>query len=349
LQSRFLIEVGSYKEYVVSPERYTSLIPDGVSDYVAGPIMCSASTAYSSIKESGLRPGQWAVFPGGGGGVGIQGVQLAVAMGLRVVIVDTGAERKALGKKYGAEHFVDFKETEDTAAEVVKLTNGGAHAVFVTGGTSYTLQLTSLTSFSGTIVSKSSRVSWWSYWRPSHVVSGFSGHFESLLKFASIGLPPTGKFNMEINPSALVFKNQSVKGTLVAGLGEVDETLDFARRGMCGLKIILKSSLLRFALGLLKLEPTIVGLSQFNESVQKLRNGEVAGYVLSRRLTKLLTTSTVVLLWISISHDLLNLKLECGKACCQKLIKDGMIVDILLGTMEFHQSRMSSHFRRLNL
>jgi propanol-preferring alcohol dehydrogenase len=68
-----------------------------------------------------------------GGGVGIQGVQLAVSMGLRVVIVDTGAERKALGKKYGAEHFVDFKETEDTAAEVVKLTNGGAHAVFVTG------------------------------------------------------------------------------------------------------------------------------------------------------------------------------------------------------------------------
>jgi propanol-preferring alcohol dehydrogenase len=58
---------------------------------------------------------------------------LAVAMGLRVVVVDTGAERKALCKKYGAEHFVDFKETEDTAAEVVRLTNGGAHAVFVTG------------------------------------------------------------------------------------------------------------------------------------------------------------------------------------------------------------------------
>jgi propanol-preferring alcohol dehydrogenase len=122
---------------VVSPERYTSLIPDGVSDYVAGPIMCSASTAYSSIKESGLRPGQWAVFPGGGGGVGIQGVQLAVAMGLRVVIVDTGAERKGLGKKYGAEHFVDFKETEDTVAAVVKLTNGGAHAVFVTARSFY--------------------------------------------------------------------------------------------------------------------------------------------------------------------------------------------------------------------
>jgi D-arabinose 1-dehydrogenase-like Zn-dependent alcohol dehydrogenase len=25
---------GSYKQYIVSPERYTTLIPDGVSDYV---------------------------------------------------------------------------------------------------------------------------------------------------------------------------------------------------------------------------------------------------------------------------------------------------------------------------
>ncbi len=95
--------------------------------------MCSASTAYASIKESKLRPGQWAVFPGGGGGVGIQGVQLAVAMGLRVIVVDTGAERKDLCGKTGAEHFIDFNGAEDPAAEVLKLTGGGAHGVFVTG------------------------------------------------------------------------------------------------------------------------------------------------------------------------------------------------------------------------
>lgn len=99
--------------------------------------MCSASTAYTSLKESGLRPGQWAVFPGGGGGVGIQGVQLAVAMGLRVAVVDTGSERQKMCKKYGAEEFVDFKEVEDPCAKIVELTNGGAHAVFVTAVQSY--------------------------------------------------------------------------------------------------------------------------------------------------------------------------------------------------------------------
>ena len=104
-----------------------------MSDYVAGPVMCSASTVYTALKESGLRPGQWACFPGGGGGVGIQGVQLAVAMGLRVIVVDTGAEREALSKEMGAEVFIDFKEVENPPERVMEITGGGAHGVFVTG------------------------------------------------------------------------------------------------------------------------------------------------------------------------------------------------------------------------
>jgi len=225
-----LMADGSYKQYVVSPERYTTLIPDGVSDYLAGPIMCSASTAYTSIKESRLRPGQWACFPGGGGGVGIQGVQLAVAMGLRVVVVDTGSERRELCKKFGSEHFVDFKEVEDPVAEVVKLTDGGAHGVYVTAIQSYPTSL------------------------------GYMGGRVGA-QVMCIGLPTAGKFHIDLDPNVLCFKNQSIKGTIVSGLADVDETLDFARRG------------------LLKLEPTVVGLSQFNESVQKLKNGQVAGRI----------------------------------------------------------------------
>jgi D-arabinose 1-dehydrogenase-like Zn-dependent alcohol dehydrogenase len=60
--------------------------------------MCSASTIYSSIKDSDLRPGQWAVFSGGDSGVGIQGVQLASAMGIRPILVDTGDDRRKLSE-----------------------------------------------------------------------------------------------------------------------------------------------------------------------------------------------------------------------------------------------------------
>lgn len=124
---------GSYQQYVLSPARYTSRIPDGVDDFVAGPIMCSGSTIYCSLKESGLKPGDWAVFPGAGGGVGHMGVQLAKAMGMRVVGVDGGDDKRDLCLKLGCEAFVDFTKVKDVAKEVVKICDGkGAHGVFVT-------------------------------------------------------------------------------------------------------------------------------------------------------------------------------------------------------------------------
>lgn len=88
---------------------------------------------YSAIKSSGVKAGEWTLFLGGGGGVGIQGVQLALAMGLRPVVVDTGAARKELALKMGAEHFVDFKEDPTPVEKVLQVTEGGAHACFVTG------------------------------------------------------------------------------------------------------------------------------------------------------------------------------------------------------------------------
>lgn len=68
---------GTYQEYLTSPAIYTSRIPDGVPDEIAAPIMCSASTTHRALIDSGLKARQWVVFPGGGGGVGIQGVQIA--------------------------------------------------------------------------------------------------------------------------------------------------------------------------------------------------------------------------------------------------------------------------------
>jgi propanol-preferring alcohol dehydrogenase len=100
--------------------------------------MCSASTVYRSLVEADIRPGDWACFIGGGGGVGIQGVQLAKAMGYRPIVVDSGKEKRALCEKMGAEAFVDFREVENSAAEVHRVADGvGAHAIFVTAVQAY--------------------------------------------------------------------------------------------------------------------------------------------------------------------------------------------------------------------
>lgn len=221
---------GSYKQYVVSPERYTTIIPDGVSDYIAGPIMCSASTIYTSIKESGLNPGEWAVFPGGGGGVGMQGVQLAKAMGLRAVAIDAGADKEKLClETAGAEHFIDFTKVPNVADEVIRICDGiGAHAVFVTAIQAYPTSISLL----------------------GNRIGG---------KVMCIGLPPAGTQHIDVDPNQMCFKKQAIQGTLVSSMGDVDKTLEFAKRG------------------LLKPIYTVYPLSQFNEAVQKLRRGEIAG------------------------------------------------------------------------
>lgn len=62
------------------------------------------------------------------------GVQLAKAMGFRVIGIDGGDEKHALCEKLGCEAFIDFTKVKDVAAEVMKITGHGAHGVFVTAG-----------------------------------------------------------------------------------------------------------------------------------------------------------------------------------------------------------------------
>jgi propanol-preferring alcohol dehydrogenase len=50
------------------------------------------------------------------------------------VAIDTGDAKRKMCMDLGAEAFIDFKEVEDTTAEVIRITKGGAHAVVVTGG-----------------------------------------------------------------------------------------------------------------------------------------------------------------------------------------------------------------------
>lgn len=76
-----------------------------------------------------------------------------------------------------------------------------------------------------------------------------------------IALPPAGTVNLGTDPNFFVFKNVSVIGTLVGTMQDTAATLEYARRG------------------LLKGIAEVRGLSRFDESVQALRRGEVAGRI----------------------------------------------------------------------
>lgn len=222
---------GTYQQYIVSPARYASPIPDGISDAVAAPIMCSASTMHHSLVESNLKAGDWAVFPGGGGGVGIQGVQLAKGMGMRPIVVDTGADKRKLAMEMGAEAFIDFLETSDAAQAVIQLADGvGAHGVFVTAPAAYKTALSYIGDRIGAVL-------------------------------MCIGLAPAGTMMIGDDPNRFIFKNLTVKGTLVGSRRDAAAALDFARRGI------------------LKQIAEVYPIDRLPEAVERLKKGQVAGRV----------------------------------------------------------------------
>jgi propanol-preferring alcohol dehydrogenase len=93
--------------------------------------MCGGVTAYTACKRSAVKPGQWLVVTGAGGGLGHLGLQYAKAMGMRVIAIDGGDEKAKLCKDLGAEEYLDFTSVKDMAAEVTRITKYGAHAVIV--------------------------------------------------------------------------------------------------------------------------------------------------------------------------------------------------------------------------
>ncbi|EMD92720.1 hypothetical protein COCHEDRAFT_1154450 [Bipolaris maydis C5] len=108
-------------QYCVTDGRYATKIPDGVKDEEAGPIMCGGVTAYVACKRSNVRPGQWVVIPGAGGGLGHFGIQYAKHMGMRVIAIDGGDTKRDLY----------FTTCADITSKVLKTTQYGAHGILV--------------------------------------------------------------------------------------------------------------------------------------------------------------------------------------------------------------------------
>ncbi|KAJ9197198.1 hypothetical protein DTO164E3_5912 [Paecilomyces variotii] len=124
---------GTFQQYCVAKAAHVSKIPKGVALDAVAPILCAGITVYKGLKESGARPGQSVAIVGAGGGLGALAQQYAKAMGLRVIAIDGGDEKKALCEQLGAEAYVDFTKTKDLVHDVQSATSDGLgpHAVIL--------------------------------------------------------------------------------------------------------------------------------------------------------------------------------------------------------------------------
>ncbi|RNL62818.1 NADPH:quinone oxidoreductase family protein [Nocardioides marmoriginsengisoli] len=119
-----IIEHGGYAEQVVAPEGWVVHLPDSVS-YTdaagAGLVYCTAHLGL--FRRGRLQVGETALIKGAGGGVGTAGVQLAKAVGTRVIAVAKDEARAAVARSFGAEVVLTSKP-ESLRADVLSANDG---------------------------------------------------------------------------------------------------------------------------------------------------------------------------------------------------------------------------------
>jgi uncharacterized zinc-type alcohol dehydrogenase-like protein len=102
---------GGYSQQIVVDEKYTLSVSDKLDLARVAPLLCAGITTYSPLR-------QWKVGAGhrvavmGLGGLGHMAVKFAVALGAEVTVLSTSAGKEADAKALGAHKFVVTKDEE---------------------------------------------------------------------------------------------------------------------------------------------------------------------------------------------------------------------------------------------
>ncbi|PTB30932.1 alcohol dehydrogenase AdhP [Photobacterium phosphoreum] len=186
---------GGYADYCKADARYIVKIPDELGFIEAAPLFCAGVTSYKALKVSQAKPGNWVAIVGVGG-LGHLAIQYAVAMGLNVVAVDTGENKKELSLRLGAKYFIDFK-VDTPEIKIKELLGTGVHAAICLA------------------VSK----------------AGFESAYASVRRGGTlvlVGLPPE---DMPVPIFDTVINGITLVGSIVGTRRDLAECLDFAAQG----------------------------------------------------------------------------------------------------------------------
>jgi len=94
---------GGYSGEIVVIEGFVVSIPDGMDPAAAAPILCAGITMYSPLRHHGVGAGS-RVGVAGFGGLGSMAVKLAKAMGAEVTVISRSDRKADDARKAGADH-----------------------------------------------------------------------------------------------------------------------------------------------------------------------------------------------------------------------------------------------------
>ena len=115
---------GTHAELISLPAEYLHPLPGGVSFEEAAAFPLVFETVYRMlVTRAGLREGEWVLVWGIGGGVGTAALQIAKALGGRVVVTSSSDEKLARARELGADAAVNHADGD--VADAVKEATGG--------------------------------------------------------------------------------------------------------------------------------------------------------------------------------------------------------------------------------
>ena len=134
-----LLTCGGYAEYAVTPAVQCLPFPDGLDAIQSGSLPETFFTVWLDVFDlGGLKPGETLLVHGGSSGIGITAIQIAKALGSRVIVTAGSEVKCAACRNLGADLAINYRVT-DFEAEVKKEARGVDVILDMVGG-SYTIK-----------------------------------------------------------------------------------------------------------------------------------------------------------------------------------------------------------------
>ncbi|WP_333572888.1 NAD(P)-dependent alcohol dehydrogenase [Sphingomonas sp.] len=187
--------LGGYSQQIVVSDKFVLKVGHGEEQLAAvAPLLCAGITTWSPLRHWQVGPGK-KVGIVGIGGLGHMGVKLAHALGAHVVAFTTSESKRADAHALGADEVVVSRDAEAMAA----------HA------NSFDFILDTVAA--------------------SHNLDAFTTLLKRDGTLTLVGVPEHA--HPSPNVAALIFKRRSIAGSLIGGIAETQEMLDFcAEKGI---------------------------------------------------------------------------------------------------------------------
>ncbi len=182
--------MGGYSTCIVVREKFVLKIKKGLPLDRVAPLLCAGITTYSPLKRYGTKKGK-KVGVVGLGGLGHMAVKIAKAMGAEVTVFSTSPNKEADAKKLGAKRFVVTKDPNNFQA--------------VAGSLDLIVDTVS-------------------------VKHDFTPYMMSLKIGGTLALVGASPDPNEVRAFALIFGRKQLAGSLIGGIKETQEMLDFCAK-----------------------------------------------------------------------------------------------------------------------